>query len=188
MLTLILIVVAGVSLLLGWLLGITPLVYVALGVSALGLILIGGDAWLRRRRAAQAEESDPDAADADEADDEDGKAAEDGADADTAVAASAASSTSRVRGWAAKAKPKAVPAPAATENDAGGDAADEPLTDDSVVLVVAGRRRFHTPGCSTLDGKGPEELTVAEAREESFTPCTICVGAATKKELARRPR
>ncbi|TKK77279.1 hypothetical protein FDA94_37990 [Herbidospora galbida] len=49
------------------------------------------------------------------------------------------------------------------------------LGPDSIVLVIPGRKRFHRSGCRQLVGRETEELTVEEAREEGFTPCTTCV-------------
>ncbi|GAB1817442.1 hypothetical protein [Herbidospora sp. RD11066] len=49
------------------------------------------------------------------------------------------------------------------------------LGPDSLVLVIPGRKRFHRSGCRQLAGRETEELTVEEAREEGFTPCTTCV-------------
>ncbi|WP_433497003.1 hypothetical protein ACQP1K_18730 [Sphaerimonospora sp. CA-214678] len=48
------------------------------------------------------------------------------------------------------------------------------LGSDMIVLVIPGRRRFHLPDCRQLVGREVEELTVEEAREEGFTPCTTC--------------
>ena len=62
----------------------------------------------------------------------------------------------------------------------------ERLADDSTVHVLSGRRRFHAPGCRLLDGRDAEELTLIDAREEAFTPCTICVTTETKELLADR--
>jgi len=44
-----------------------------------------------------------------------------------------------------------------------------------IVLVVPGRRRFHVSGCTHLTGRLTEELTVNEAVEEGFSPCTSCL-------------
>ncbi|WP_062432083.1 hypothetical protein [Herbidospora daliensis] len=49
------------------------------------------------------------------------------------------------------------------------------LGPDSIVLVIPGRKRFHRTGCRQLVGRDTEELTVEEAREEGFSPCTTCV-------------
>jgi hypothetical protein len=166
-LTLIFVVVAGGSLAAGWLLGLTILVYLALGVSALGLALVVADWWRRRRRVrAVAAEMDAEVDAAADADDPADEATVD-VSADEAIADGAA-------------------------DDSADDPADDPelepaLAPDSVVYVVTGRRRFHVPGCSSLDGSDPEELTLFEAREESFTPCTLCVDKASRSQLVRQP-
>ena len=49
----------------------------------------------------------------------------------------------------------------------------EPLA-DGMVLVVEGRPRYHVDGCRYLTGKDAEEVEVAEAREEGFSPCGVC--------------
>lgn len=49
------------------------------------------------------------------------------------------------------------------------------MTDDLTVHVVAGRKRFHVGSCRLLTGKASEQLTLIEAREETFTPCSLCV-------------
>lgn len=50
----------------------------------------------------------------------------------------------------------------------------ERVLDTEVVLVVPGRKRFHRNNCELLSSRNTEELTVDEAREEGFTPCTTC--------------
>ncbi|HWE90075.1 MAG TPA: hypothetical protein VG317_11505 [Pseudonocardiaceae bacterium] len=152
MFTLIFVVVAGGSLAAGWLLGITTLVYVALGVSALGLVLVVAD-WWRRRRQSRATAEQPETEEAAEVD-SDREADQNGDDN--------------------------------TDQDESDDV-EPALAPDSVVYVVAGRRRFHVPGCPSLDGGDPEELTLAEARDESFTPCTRCVDEASRSQLVRLP-
>ncbi|MEV7379597.1 hypothetical protein [Streptomyces lydicus] len=136
----------------------TIFVYVALGVSALGLLLIAGDLWLRRKRAQAAfADAMPDAdvsEDLDAGDRHEGTEP-DGADEDAAEAP-------------------------------GVEPAHRPLGQDSVVFVVPGRKRFHSRSCSSLKGKAAEELTLLEAREESFTPCTICATVASGELTARR--
>lgn len=47
-----------------------------------------------------------------------------------------------------------------------------------VVLVVPGRKRFHRDDCRLLGSRTTEELTLNEAREEGFTPCTTCTAEA----------
>ncbi|AIJ23311.1 hypothetical protein [Amycolatopsis methanolica] len=53
------------------------------------------------------------------------------------------------------------------------DAAPAEETPD-LVVVVAGRRRYHRADCAALDGTEGDELTPAEAVEEGFSPCTRC--------------
>lgn len=50
-------------------------------------------------------------------------------------------------------------------------------SDPTVVLVVPGRKRFHAEDCELLSELETEELTMEEAREEGFTPCTRCTRA-----------
>ena len=49
------------------------------------------------------------------------------------------------------------------------------ISPDAIVLVIPGRKRYHVQGCRQLIGRGQEELTYEEAREEGFTPCTACL-------------
>jgi hypothetical protein len=66
------------------------------------------------------------------------------------------------------------------------DAEEEAPAPDAPVYVVAGRKRFHRRDCRLLDGRDAEELTLVEAQEEDFTPCTVCVGTEVEEELARQ--
>lgn len=43
-----------------------------------------------------------------------------------------------------------------------------------LVLVVAGRPRYHVEGCRYLTGKQPESVEVADARRDDFTACGVC--------------
>ncbi|HVW44673.1 MAG TPA: hypothetical protein VHC18_25320 [Amycolatopsis sp.] len=137
MIALILAAAAGVCLAVGWLWEQAVLVYVALGASLAGLVLVLGQAWLRRRKVAKAAK----AAEAAEA-------AEDTVDGERAVAA----------------PPEVAPAEPEPEVEQDGE----------VVFVLPGRKRFHLSGCRILDGRTAEELTLAEAEEESFTACSVC--------------
>lgn len=66
------------------------------------------------------------------------------------------------------------------------DEETEELDDDGeTVFVLPGRKRFHKPGCRLLDGKAGEELTIAEAEEESFTPCSVCAPLESDQLVAR---
>jgi hypothetical protein len=47
--------------------------------------------------------------------------------------------------------------------------------EESMVRVIPGRRRFHAEGCRLLAGHQAEEIVFEEARDEGFTPCTVCV-------------
>ncbi|NKQ55488.1 hypothetical protein HFP15_21625 [Amycolatopsis sp. K13G38] len=122
MLALILAVVAGICLAAGWLWEQVIAVYVALGASVAGLVLVLGQVWLRRREAAKDTVDEPDP--------------EPGED---------------------------LTLPEAEHQE-----------QDEVVFVLPGRKRFHVSGCRILDGKVAEELTLAEAEEESFTACSVC--------------
>ncbi|MDH2428603.1 hypothetical protein [Sphaerisporangium sp. TRM90804] len=68
------------------------------------------------------------------------------------------------------ATPRAFPATSHPPVGAGGRPSP-----DSIVLVIPGRKRFHLPGCRQLMGRGFEELTYEEARDEGFTACTTCL-------------
>lgn len=50
------------------------------------------------------------------------------------------------------------------------------LTPSSIVHVIPGRKRFHLKDCRFVKEHSTEELTLTEAHEESFTPCSICIG------------
>lgn len=45
---------------------------------------------------------------------------------------------------------------------------------EPVVYVLPGRKRFHHAGCRALRDREPDELVLDEARDEGFTPCTVC--------------
>jgi hypothetical protein len=61
---------------------------------------------------------------------------------------------------------------------------DEIPEPDAAVYVVSGRKRFHRRDCRLLDGRDAEELTLLEAQEEDFTPCTVCAATEAEEELA----
>jgi hypothetical protein len=159
MLALVLALVAGVCLAAGWLLEQIALVYVALGVSAAGFVMIAANVWLRRRRAKK----DRSALEA--LDDED--AVED-VESDDLVTASEAVE------------------PDTDDVEVVSLSGAERLAEDAPVYVVAGRKRFHLDDCRLISGRATEELTLVEAQEEAFTPCTICVEAASSDLLARQ--
>jgi hypothetical protein len=154
MLALVLALVAGVCLAAGWLLEQITLVYVALGVSAVGFVMIAANVWLLRRRAKK----DRLALDA-----LDGESAAESEDLDAAPGVDADSAEVVV-------------------HVSGG----ERLAEDATVYVVAGRKRFHLDDCRLISGRATEELTLVEAQEEAFTPCTICVETEASELLARQ--
>ena len=43
-----------------------------------------------------------------------------------------------------------------------------------LVLIVAGRPRYHADGCRYLTGKAAEQVTVEAAQAEGFTACVVC--------------
>jgi hypothetical protein len=45
---------------------------------------------------------------------------------------------------------------------------------ESEVFVVDGRPRYHLDTCGHLVGKESEPISVAEAVELGFTPCSFC--------------
>jgi hypothetical protein len=63
----------------------------------------------------------------------------------------------------------------ADEAEVPEETADEIVPAESLVLVIPGRKRYHRPGCSSVDGFVTEEVTVAEATTEGFSPCTKCL-------------
>ncbi|GAA3522816.1 hypothetical protein GCM10022222_00860 [Amycolatopsis ultiminotia] len=153
MLALIAAVAAGICLGLGWLLGQVVLVYVALGVSATGFVLVLVEA-LRRRKAAKAAEA---AATADEAEPEEAEAGD--ADDDEVDANPVEQQEDPV--------------------DERGDVLPVATVEDGeVVFVVPGRMRFHLAGCRLLEGRDAEQLTLDEAEDEKFTACTVCANHA----------
>jgi hypothetical protein len=42
------------------------------------------------------------------------------------------------------------------------------------VLVVAGRDRYHAPGCRFVTGKDAEEITKAAAKRRGYEACSVC--------------
>jgi hypothetical protein len=86
----------------------------------------------------------------------------------------------------ASAVPDTIPRPGTTPAEGVGDDASSgvgveeipPPVDvpaDAIVYVVPGRRRYHLDSCRQLAGRGKQELTFEEAREEGFSPCTACM-------------
>jgi hypothetical protein len=80
-----------------------------------------------------------------------------------------------------------------------GDSPDEPAVQhvpaadaarvarmSAPVLVIDGRPRYHVPGCVHLSARGSESLSVSEAVELGFTPCSLCEPASALLADARR--
>ncbi len=57
----------------------------------------------------------------------------------------------------------------------GGASKSRPRS--GLVRVVPDRKRYHAPGCVSLEGRVSEELTRDEAIEEGFTGCSRCLPA-----------
>jgi hypothetical protein len=69
---------------------------------------------------------------------------------------------------------KSAPAPTAalpTQEPVQAVAQDAP---EGLVLVVAGRPRYHADGCRYLADKDVEEVDVTIARSEGYTACGVC--------------
>ena len=49
-----------------------------------------------------------------------------------------------------------------------------PAATGGLVLVVAGRPRYHVEGCRYLVGKDADTVDVNDAREDGFTACGVC--------------
>jgi hypothetical protein len=172
--TLILALAAGGCLAVGWLTGQIVLVYVALGVSGAGLVLMAVQVW-RRRRAAR--EEPPPAADGDDASEP----------ADTVAGNDEPREAEGERPENESEAPEPVTAlVAGVEDTEEPGASRERLAEDSTVYVLSGRRRFHLVDCRLLEGRDTEELTLIDAEEEAFTPCTICMESANRELLAEQ--
>ncbi|MGW0891152.1 hypothetical protein [Saccharopolyspora gloriosae] len=163
MLALVLAVVSGGCLVAGWLLEQIVLVYVALALSAAGLVLVVASMWRRRRLGGQ-------------------EAGGDGESADHGDFPDSAEDSSEVSGDAADTV--AVRSGGATGPDSAAEPAREifvarstgqRLDDDAMVGVVHGRARFHSGECRLVRGMRVQRLTLVEAREEDFTACSVCV-------------
>ncbi len=105
--------------------------------------------------------------------------------------AGGASATVAAPESAAEAEPRTVAAPVAAEPgpepsqpgeagqphvpEAATPAADEAEVEaEAAVFIVPGRARYHLDGCRYLSGREVDELDIAEAVEEGYTPCGVC--------------
>lgn len=164
MLTAVLILAGIVLLAIGVVTGSTVLTAVALGLGVVAVVVL----LLPLGPRTRGEPAQPVAAKPDEAAKRE-RAAKPGKGA---AKPKAAKPVAEKRERAAKpgkaaAKPVAAKPPAAKP--------DEAVPEATVVLVVAGRHRFHRPGCELVEGKATEQLSPEEAQEEGFTACSRCV-------------
>jgi hypothetical protein len=60
-------------------------------------------------------------------------------------------------------------APAGSADDVPAD----PLAADQV-WVVDGRPRYHLEGCATIAGQPAEQISLAQAKQDGFIPCSLC--------------
>lgn len=142
---------AGACLVVGWWLEQIILVHIALGASALGLLLVLIAMWRRKRSdvpdppeegetsTATVIDEEGEPGDADEADEEPAPTREHARDV----------FVERMSG--------------------------DRLELDDAVYVLQHRKRFHAADCRLVKGKDSQELTLLEAREEDFTACSVCL-------------
>jgi hypothetical protein len=189
MLVALIVLVSVTCLLLGLTIGPLLLVWIALGLSLVGLVLIAVSGIHRRRGARPAEQAGverdaptgvDDAVTAPAVDraaapcGDVGVVAADPDEPDTDRAVPRASSESDPEPIAAA----VATTPAAVADGADRDGADTSGADgrtDAIVLVVPGRRRFHRDGCRVLVNRASEEIVLDEALDEGFSPCTVCI-------------
>jgi hypothetical protein len=172
------ILAALVCLVLGLTIGPFLLVYVALGVSVLGLLLLLGSMLRGRRKArkgtaadaaddsAELDRVEPDVVEptAEDAPEEADPAAKSGGPAPAAPAVVAEPVEVAIGDV-----PGVVTAPTSGPVVTGGPDADFD------VLVIPGRRRFHRDGCRLLADRATDRIGLEEALEEGFTPCSTCI-------------
>jgi hypothetical protein len=159
------IIAAGLALALGWLFDDAVLVAIALVVSLAGLVpLAAGPArawWARHRPKAPAASGDEDS----------------GASTGAGVAEQETPQDEATSQQPQDASPDPRAESATRSGEPTPRRSDHTLNSDSPVHVIPGRTRFHSRDCDLLTGRGAEVITLLEAREESFTPCTACLQA-----------
>jgi hypothetical protein len=67
--------------------------------------------------------------------------------------------------------------PSAPPADSTDDAAPDRVAADEV-WVVDGRPRYHLEGCATIAGQPAEQITLAQAKQDGFIPCSLCAPTA----------
>lgn len=160
MVTLALAVAAAACLIVGLISGTVLFTYIALGTSLLALLALGGSAWRRRHHTGtrHAELATAEGAESSRTDDSPRD------NTDTTMSPTAADNvTDRTE------------ADDVSESKSAG--AVDGLQSTSIVYVLAGRKRFHLETCHLISDRSADELTLIEAREENFTPCSICFDA-----------
>ncbi|KAA9153987.1 hypothetical protein FPZ12_033225 [Amycolatopsis acidicola] len=61
------------------------------------------------------------------------------------------------------------------ESEVDDEVEPEPEVEEpALVVVLPGRRRYHTPECEKVAEVESEELTLDEARDEGFSACSLC--------------
>lgn len=163
---LIAVLVAGAlaCLLLGLGLDNIVLTYAALGISLLGIaVLSAAKVWKRRTSSS----GDP----------EDGTAHQHGSVGPTSLdGAVDPAQPERVTAESEADEADAEPPSGISASDGVEPGVEDP-TEEPVVHVVPGRRRYHVAACKLLNGHSDESITLEEAHEEGFTACTTCVPA-----------
>ena len=196
------IVVAVVCLVFGATTGPQWLLWVALAAAVVGLVVLVANVWQRRRATTGATPSAEAAASTGSKDNEAGESAPEvrapspaeGApagetppdsieDAPSSVQAPSAAEPLKVE-QASTPRSRSSEHATATESSVAEDdrlpeqpvgvAAASTATDQLLVLVVAGRHRFHASACPLLEGRTTQRVSLGEAMEEGFSPCTTC--------------
>ncbi|SNR60311.1 hypothetical protein SAMN06265360_111145 [Haloechinothrix alba] len=158
--------------------GTTVFAYVGIALALLALLPLAWRTWqdAARRRSSQRQQR-PNADDDQDADNTHDVPQD---SEDQASAAADIEPTSDTTTTAPPAADTQVQMQGVTTVTAGGV---EPADPDAATLVhvIPGRKRFHREGCALLEGHSREKLTLVEAREEGFSPCSRCatVGAAS---------
>lgn len=179
MLALVLAVAAGVCLGIGWSLGQIVLVYAALVLSGAGLLLVVLPAW--RRRLAKPDSSAGDDTEDEEAIPEDEPVESAPIEEDETFVSAPVEEDEPVAAHVGRQDTKSKDEIEVLINHATGDRLDS----GSTVYVRDGRKRFHVGACRLVDMAESEELTLVEAREEAFTPCTICLDVSSPALLSK---
>ena len=63
-------------------------------------------------------------------------------------------------------------------NRVGEKSAPAGETDAGQVWVVDGRPRYHASGCAIIAGQPAEQVSLAQAQQDGFIPCSLCAPSA----------